>query len=234
MTIIKQYNSNTASWEAVVVGKQGPAGIESGATQPSSTDVLWLDTTDQGDAVVPIGGTTGQMLVKNSSTSYDTSWATPGMRLIKTQTVGTAVSSVEVTDVFSSSYDSYLITVRGLSGSTSAYPQIRLQLGAVTTTYYFSIYYDQHAGGSTGTTRGTNTTHIAVGYLADSLINSTNITIHGPNLAENTHANGQWNIGDNVGWFGGSLRNTTQYTSFKLSPSVGTLTGGTIKVYGYM
>jgi hypothetical protein len=60
-----------------VGGVQGPAGIAIQGTAPATTDVLWADTSVSGVAVVPAGGTTGQMLAKSSSTSYDTAWATP-------------------------------------------------------------------------------------------------------------------------------------------------------------
>lgn len=58
-------------------GVQGPAGIAIQGTAPATTDVLWADTSVSGVAVVPAGGTTGQVLAKSSSTSYDTAWATP-------------------------------------------------------------------------------------------------------------------------------------------------------------
>jgi len=35
---------------------------------------LWADTSEVGDAVVPVGGTTGQSLVKASGSDYDTEW----------------------------------------------------------------------------------------------------------------------------------------------------------------
>jgi microcystin-dependent protein len=60
-----------------VGGVQGPAGIAIQETAPATTDVLWADTSVSGVAVVPAGGTTGQMLAKSSSASYDTAWATP-------------------------------------------------------------------------------------------------------------------------------------------------------------
>ena len=60
-----------------VGGVQGPAGVAFQGTAPTTTDVLWADTSVSGVAVVPAGGTTGQMLAKASSTSYDTAWATP-------------------------------------------------------------------------------------------------------------------------------------------------------------
>ena len=58
-------------------GVRGPAGVAIQGTAPATTDVLWADTSVSGVAVIPADGTTGQMLVKSSSTSYDTAWATP-------------------------------------------------------------------------------------------------------------------------------------------------------------
>ena len=60
-----------------VEGVRGPAGVAFQGTAPTTTDVLWADTSVSGVAVVPTGGTTGQMLAKASSTSYDAVWATP-------------------------------------------------------------------------------------------------------------------------------------------------------------
>lgn len=57
-----------------VVGPEGPSGIEISNTAPESTTVLWADTSDLGDAVIPVGGTTGQVLAKASGTAYDTVW----------------------------------------------------------------------------------------------------------------------------------------------------------------
>ena len=60
-----------------VGGVTGPAGVAIQGTAPATTDILWADTSVSGVAVIPTGGTTGQMLAKSSSTSYDTAWATP-------------------------------------------------------------------------------------------------------------------------------------------------------------
>jgi hypothetical protein len=38
------------------------------------TTSLWADTSTVGSAVVPVGGTTGQVLAKNSNADYDTGW----------------------------------------------------------------------------------------------------------------------------------------------------------------
>lgn len=53
MTTIKKYNTDTSQWETIVVGKQGPKG--------------------EG---VPSAGAVGQVLAKDTSDNYDTSWQT--------------------------------------------------------------------------------------------------------------------------------------------------------------
>ena len=47
------------------------------STAPANTSVIWADTSVTGVGVVPVGGTTGQVLSKGSNTSYDAVWATP-------------------------------------------------------------------------------------------------------------------------------------------------------------
>jgi microcystin-dependent protein len=59
-------------------GSTGSTGITvTGPTAPTDTSVLWADTSETGTAVVPLGGTTGQVLAKSSSSNYATQWATP-------------------------------------------------------------------------------------------------------------------------------------------------------------
>lgn len=60
-----------------VGGVRGPAGVAIQETAPATTDVLWADTSITGTAVIPLGGSTGQVLAKSSATDYDTAWATP-------------------------------------------------------------------------------------------------------------------------------------------------------------
>jgi hypothetical protein len=65
-----------------------------------------------------------------------------------------------------------------------------------------------------------------------------NIELLGPNLAKNTfyasrYLESNTSGSTSSGTGNGFISNTTQYTDFTLIPATGTITGGTIRVYGY-
>lgn len=158
-----------------------------------------------------------------------------GLWLVKTQTVGSAVSSVTVTSAFSADFDNYKITYTGGTGSTQQ--DLRIQLGSTTTGYASLLIYsgwvdtptislageDNGASwlypGGSSTEGAYMNCDILVPYL------SMRTTISAPFVAASTGRSG--------GFFTGYLANTTSYTAFTLSPNTGTITGGTIRVYGY-
>lgn len=154
-----------------------------------------------------------------------------GLWLVKTQTIGTGVASVTVTDAFSTTYDNYRITVTG--GACSSDQGMLLQLGATTTGYYGTYIYSPY---NLTTVAGFNTNNGAnfqIGAATASGI-MVNIDLLAPNLAKKTFYSGfNQNSLTNAGPLTGYLNNTTQYTSFTISTTAGTLTGGTIRVYGY-
>jgi hypothetical protein len=67
-----------------------------------------------------------------------------GLWLVKTQTIGNAVSSVAVTNAFSTDYDNYKIIISG--GASSAQAFLTLQLGASATGYYYANSGVTYAG----------------------------------------------------------------------------------------
>jgi hypothetical protein len=98
---VKRYNGS--SWDTVAgAGTPGAAGIVTSATAPSDTSVLWADTTvTTNNALIPAGGTTGQVLSKTSSSDYAASWATPaagGMTLLSTTTLSGATTTISSID----------------------------------------------------------------------------------------------------------------------------------------
>lgn len=56
------------------VGPKGDAGITIADTEPAGTDGLWADTSVEGAADIPVGGTTGQVLTKLSNTDFNIDW----------------------------------------------------------------------------------------------------------------------------------------------------------------
>jgi hypothetical protein len=64
-----------STWVEIGSGAVGPTGVAIQSTEPASTDLLWVDTSEEGSPVLPPEGETGQVLVKSSSSDYDTSWS---------------------------------------------------------------------------------------------------------------------------------------------------------------
>lgn len=154
-----------------------------------------------------------------------------GLWLVKSQTVGSAVSSVAVTSAFSADYDKYLVTLSG--GTMSTTQVIGLQLGSTTTNYKASLIYLSYGGAATAistTTTGANFAFAGVGYTDGATVN---LEITNPFATQPTYVRSIWTSKAEAGSYGGHLDNTTSYTGFTLIPAAGTLTGGTIRVYGY-
>lgn len=152
-----------------------------------------------------------------------------GMWLIKSQTIGSGVSSVTVTDAFSADYDNYLITYTNGTGTTLG--DIRLQLGSTTANYKNQLIYATFS--STPLAYGATLTNF--GYIGGTDTNEANIecTLEAPYLAKQTKCFARYANSAAAIHFGGILTDTTSYTAFTISCGAGTITGGQINVYGY-
>lgn len=153
-----------------------------------------------------------------------------GLWLIKTQTIGTTVSSVTVSDAFSADYDNYFITINGGAASTASI--LRMTLGATVTNYYYSLIFSTWSASlfSEGATNALLWTGVGFGTTTGLQMSA---TLYNPQKATPTTMTSQRVTTAEAGLVSGYLNNTTQYTSFTITPSTGTLTGGTIRVYGY-
>jgi hypothetical protein len=157
-----------------------------------------------------------------------------GLWLVKTQTVGSAVPDVTVTDAFSADYDNYKILYTGGTASGAVGP-LNMKLGSSTTGYYSVATYGLYTG-TTGIVSNNN----VLGYwyyagAANNVVgNILNIDVMEPfNSAKYTHFNGFFNVVDVAGTTGGYHAVNASYTSFTLTPGSGTISGGVISVYGY-
>lgn len=160
-----------------------------------------------------------------------------GLVYVKSQTVGSGVSSVTVTSAFDATYDHYKVIWSG--GTLSALNLITIYMGASTAA---NGYYGAKSlcnvsgafvgGGDNNTTQwvnasagGTGTADIMFDLLNPFAATETLIT------APYWELNGASSV---FGVYNGVLNNTTSYTSVTIDPfGATTMTGGTITVYGY-
>lgn len=156
-----------------------------------------------------------------------------GLWLVKTQTIGTAVSTVTVTDAFSADYDNYKIIVSG--GSASADIGLNLTFGATVTGYYYGGPGFTFAGAANNQFNA-NVSSIALIGTGSSSGLAMNVDVFRPFATDETWVTGisvfMSTTGRMNSW-GGYVNNTTSYTAFTLTTSSGTVTGGTIYVYGW-
>jgi hypothetical protein len=153
-----------------------------------------------------------------------------GLWLVKTQTIGTTVSTVTVSDAFSANFNNYRIVISGPSFSTLC--GIRIQLSASTgNTYSTANQNISYTSASTTVEVSANTAFWSIGTGQG--VTSVAFDIINPFA---TSSSQQWaqSAGETfVSWRSGYNSSTASSTGFTLSMTGGTVTGGTIRVYGY-
>jgi hypothetical protein len=159
--------------------------------------------------------------------------ANSGLVYVKSQTVGTGVSSVNVTSAFSSTYDNYLITYQG--GTMSVDTALKFKLGSNTNNCFGAFNHTPNYLLTTVQNVGDNSTAFFT-YAGGGNSNSASsyLYVTGPNTATRTYINsGIVNYSTVFGTYVGVNFNTTQFTDFTYEPFSGTMTSGTITVYGF-
>ena len=172
--------------------------------------------------------TTGEVLTASDTNTY---LANSMAVLVKSQTIGNAVSSVTVTGAFDSTYDNYLIKITGMTGSASV--DTTFQLGGITTGVYITSGFYQSLASATINTYTVTGSTMPAGTMASTQNTQINIEISAPNLAvtkyvqmNSASATLRANSATQIG-------STVQATAFTIAPTSGTLTGGNITVYGF-
>lgn len=157
-----------------------------------------------------------------------------GLVFVKSQTIGSGVASVTVTNAFSSTYDNYLIQVSGGSNSTNSV--LTLRMDSVSSGYYFQYIYTVFGSNTVNADSSTTANGWIYAGSASTSGLAMSATVLSPNLAKMTRYFSGSN-GEGVSYLGNSvglLNNTTQYTGFTITNTGGgSMTDGTINVYGY-
>ena len=171
--------------------------------------------------------TTGEVLTAADTNTY---LANSGLVYVKSQTIGSGVTSVTVSNAFSTTYDSYKIFING--GTASAGTSLDMTLGSTATGYYSSMIYGNYATNAVAALGSNN--GVAWIYAGAAITSGIffDVTLHNPFLAKPTQIIGAYTDSGNAGPITGFLNNTTSYTAFTLTGGAA-LTGGTINVYGY-
>ena len=155
-----------------------------------------------------------------------------GLWLVKSETIGTGVSSVTVTDAFNANYDHYLVTIAGQS--STAINNLLFQLSGATGSSYFTNLMYWSWGSATLSGYGPSaTTSSVICQLYTGLPYAVSLQLFNPNSVSRTYGFLS-QTGANNGGVGQIMETSSaQHTGFTITPSTGTITGGTICVYGY-
>ena len=163
-----------------------------------------------------------------------------GLVLISSTTIGSAVSFVLVSNAFNATYDSYRIVLTNsslASAGATFHWQLALNGTASSTGYSYGIAAMDYFANAFSYQRGVNTNIIISGMaLGAGNTVSTNFDILNPFNAKHTQFTGINYIGNQAGYGGmgaGIHEVATSYNDLRVSSSTGTMTGGTLKVYGY-
>jgi hypothetical protein len=168
-----------------------------------------------------------------------TAWVIPntpaqnptGLELIKSQTIGTAVTAVTVSNAFSSTYDNYKIVING--GGSSATQPIRVQIGSSTTAYYGSLVYATYSSTAVAAATMNNASYwVYAGTTPNGGVGAM-FELQNPFLSAITTIAAPYYDATNAGHLSGYHGVNTSYTDFTVTPNSGTWTGCVISVYGY-
>ena len=174
--------------------------------------------------------TVGEVLTASDTNTY---LANAGLVYVTSTTVGSAVSSVTVSNCFSSTYDNYKIIWQG--GTCSASGSGYVQLSGITTSVYYGVlmFYNLAAAayGAAPDNPSTSWRYIGGG---SSKFGSMNFDICAPNLATRKTIQAWYSREGYSGSYTGWVDSTSSATGFTIgNVDWGTMTGGTITVYGY-
>jgi hypothetical protein len=157
-----------------------------------------------------------------------------GMVLVKTQAVGSGVSSVTVTNAFDSRFENYRV-VYWVTASVNSLVEMSISGETSATGYDSKLFYSSvySAAAWTDVLRGAADAWI-IGYTNASVTASGSVEVYRPYANLRARFSSQFSSYVSGVANGATVASSgTQSTGFTLAPSSGTFSGGTIRVYGY-
>jgi hypothetical protein len=195
----------------------------SAITAPTQGMTAYLDDT----------GLTTQYFSAGTGGRATAGWYPLGVQLVKSIAIGSAVSSVTVSGAFTADFDHYRIVISNSTGSGNA--NISLKFGSTMTGYYYGRITSSYGAGTLAGTGLSNTgSFSAIGFTNTNLsfeafvtdpFTATRTKVWAPYISTSTVSAG--------GTYSGFLDDANSYSAFTITPDAGTITGGTIYVYGW-
>jgi hypothetical protein len=172
--------------------------------------------------------TAGQIL----TSAYVNNNINSGLVYVKSQAVGSAVASVTVSSAFSATYVNYQILWYG--GACSASGILKMTIGGSTgSTYGSSGNFQDYASATIQSDFGGTAGSFWLIGTHTITTTSLNMDIFNPFASAITSFSARTTSNNGQGAFAGRDSATTSSTAFTITPQTGTMTGGTIYVYGY-
>ena len=176
--------------------------------------------------------TAGEVLTAADTNTY---LANSGLVYVTSATIGTSVASVTLTNAFNSTYDNYRIIISG--GANSVASGASLVLGSSVTGYYasqLSLVYNADSISYTRSDNGSSWANIGAAF-ADGL--ALDIVLFNPFLAKFTGlaigSRTDYRVAGAMSVGGGYHAVASSFSALTFSAGVGSMTGGTISVYGF-
>jgi hypothetical protein len=153
-----------------------------------------------------------------------------GLTLVAKATIGSGITSFAMTDVYSASYNAYKIIITGGVASTATDLTI-INTGS-TASYAYSLIYLPWGGSIASITSGSTSSYPFAGHGATN-VNRMSCDVINPFTATHTQFMANYVSGTVFGTSGCLHSVATSYTGFTIAAGSGTITGGTVHVYGY-
>jgi hypothetical protein len=163
--------------------------------------------------------------------------APPGLQLINSTTIGSAVNTVTLSGVFSATYNAYKVIISNTTCANSNHLMgIRLGASTTRTDYKYGGVNINLTSGAVATDFSLAATLAFISYTATDTMGCA-VDIINPYLTKSTHFYSVWGpSGTSGAYYSGSMSAVdslaSSFTDFSVY-STDAMTGGTINVYGY-
>ena len=158
-----------------------------------------------------------------------------GMWQVSSSTVGSNVATHVVSSCFSTDYMNYKLVISGLTATDNG-NVIYLKLSGTTgSTYFGNMIYNVPGTSAIAGVSAANGTSAGffIGTGSNAGVITIEATIGSPFLATSSNCIGNYSGRSYNGQFSHHDSNAASSTGFTILPSSGTISAGTVKVYGY-